>query len=290
MWRQPARLIGIGLLLLALTIGSVSAQDAGGLTIEFFGTVQSASGTVAAINGQIVDVSSAQINAPLVAGTTVRVHATLAADGRLIAREIDPAAPGLIPGIVEIEGTITAVNGSAITIGGALFDIASAGISDQLAVGQMVRVYAVAAAPRQWNALLVVNAGILQQPATLAAIPEATAIPAVLATPEVGEDFEIFGTVTAFDGTSITIDGQRFIVGSARLDSGIAVGVAVRMEIRVINGQWVIEEIETANRVGDDRGGSGRSSDDAAGDDRGGSGHGSDDSGGDDRGGHGGDD
>lgn len=275
------RLIGSFFAALLLAIGSVSAQDDGGLNIEFYGTVQSASATAAVINGQLVDITGAEIRAPLTAGTTVRVHAILAADGSLSAREIEPTSPGLIPGIVEIEGTIDAMNGSTVTISGEVFDIASAGIGGQLAVGNVARVYAVAVAPHQWNARLVVSTAALQQPvmppaATAEIVTTSIPAPAVVATPEVGEDFEIFGTVTAFDGTSITVDGQPFFVGSARLDSGIAVGVAVRMEIRVINGNWVIEEIETANSGGDDSGSHGN--DDTGSDDHGGnSGHGSDD-------------
>ena len=75
--------------------GLLSAQS--DIAIKFYGTIQSANNAAAVINGQIVDIRSAEVNVPLIAGVVVQVQAVIQADGSLVAQQIDPVPLGLIP-------------------------------------------------------------------------------------------------------------------------------------------------------------------------------------------------
>jgi hypothetical protein len=124
-------------------------------TIEFTGTVQSSNATALVINGLVIDISSAQINAPVVAGSVVRVWAGFAPDGSLVARRIDPVAPGVLPGLAEINGVIDQIDGSILLVDGLRVSIAGAKVDVPLAVGSFVIVYAEQTAPSEWAAVLV---------------------------------------------------------------------------------------------------------------------------------------
>ncbi|MEO8397303.1 MAG: hypothetical protein ABI700_30180 [Chloroflexota bacterium] len=283
------------------------AQDT---TIEFYGTIQSANATAIVINGQIVDIQSAQVNAPLTAGTVVHVRATSGADGSFAATEIDPVTPGIIPGIVEIDGLARALNtteaGSIIRVGDTEIDISEAEIRGTILPEQPVRVFARSVAPGKWAALLVVGADILSPASTPevgapvatpdvlppVATPEVGApvsTPDVLApvkTPEAGEDFKITGTLQSLTDADLVVDGQRLFIGGARIEGTLTVGVQVQLEIRVVNGQWVLEAIKVVNgsddNGSDDHGGSNSGSDGSSDDGS----HGVSNSGGDDGGGN----
>lgn len=231
--------------------------------LEFYGTVQSASATALVVNGQLMSITGAPVNTPLVVGMVVRVQGVVASDGTLTISQIDPVSPGLLPGIVELNGTLTALQGTTAVIGGETIDLTTAQVVGSLTVGQFVRVYAVQSAPGTWTARSVIGSSLPSVALTPEVIPP-NATPDVLPpvstpevfppvqTPEVGEDFEIEGTVQAFDANTITIDGSRYFIGSARIDNGLFVGARVRLEIRVVNGEWIVEEVDVRSGGGDD--------------------------------------
>jgi hypothetical protein len=167
--------------------GLVFAQT--DLTVEFYGTIQSVNSTAIVINGQIVDVSDTIVNAPLAAGTSVRVQAVMLADGSFAARQIDVLPSGVIPGIVEINGTVTDFALPIVTINGQAIDITGTQISGSIVIGQVVRVFAVAIAPGVWQARFVdaggnvpgANSEVLVPATTPEVLPPAT-------TPEVSDD------------------------------------------------------------------------------------------------------
>lgn len=233
------------------------AQDSPDATFEFYGTVQSANATALVINGQIVDISEAQINAPLVAGLVVRIQGAFTSDGSIAAVQIDPVSPGLIPGIVEITGIVSELNETSIRVGAQSIEISSAHISGTPQVGQFVRAYALQAAPGVWTARSVIARLVPEVVVTPEVLPTTASneIAAPGTTPEVippaqtpevgvGEDLRIEGTLQAVDANSITVDGSRYFIGSARIDGVLTVGARVRLEIRVISGgEWIVEEV-----------------------------------------------
>ncbi len=278
-------------------------------TVEFYGAVQSANATALVINGQLIDISSAQINTSLVVGMVVHVWATTAPDGNLVAQQIDPVIPGIIPGLVEISGVIDQIDGSTLLVSGLRVSIAGAQVDFPLRVGTLVYLYAEQTTPNEWTARLVTGLK-LGGPILLAETPEVGASPtpdiappaatlevspvqtaevfapiatqdvfapvateeilAPVATQEVfapaatqeviedGEDFEIRGTLQAFTDADFVVDGRRYFIGGARIDGRLVVGAQVRLEIRVVNGQWVLEEIKVNGSGGDDSGGDNR--------------------------------
>ncbi len=259
------------------------AQDT---SIEFYGTVQSANATALVINGQIIDIQTAQVNTPLLAGTVVHVQANLEADNSLVARQIDAVAPGIIPGVVQIVGVIEEINGTTVRVNGQQINILGAQVVGQLNVGELVRVAALQTAPGQWTANFLagfVIGGPISTPEVNApvatpdvlpplATPEVSApistpeVNAPASTPEAGEDFKISGTLQSFTDADLVVDGQRYFIGGARVEGTLIVGTQVQLEIRVVNGQWVLEEVEVANGSDDngpdDHGGSGNNSGD----------------------------
>ncbi len=181
-------------ILLLLIQGIVFAQAE--INIEFYGTIQSANSTAIVINGQIVDVRGAQINVPLTVGMGARVQATVLSDGSLLARQVDPLSAGLIPGIVEINGTVTNFILPILTISGQTIDITGAEVSGSITIGQIVRVFAVATAPGVWQARFVdavdnvpapLSTPEVGSPGILPPVATSEVLPPV-STPEVGDD------------------------------------------------------------------------------------------------------
>jgi hypothetical protein len=264
-------------------------------TVEFTGTVQSANATALVINGLLIDISSAQISAPVVAGTAVRVRASFASDGNLIALNVDPVAPGMIAGLVEINGVIEQIDGSTLLVGRERISIAGAKVDMPLAVGAFVIVYAEQTSPTEWTAVLVTGIRYTD-PIFIAETPEVGASPlpdvpvaaatvevnpvqtsevgVIVVTPEIsapgstpeifapastpevenGEDIDIRGTLDGFTDAEVIVDGRRYFIGGAEIDGRLILGAQVRLEIRVVNGKWVLEEIRVEDSD-DDRGG-----------------------------------
>jgi hypothetical protein len=173
--------------LLFVMQGLVFAQT--DFTVEFYGSIQSVNSTAIVINGQIVDGRDTVVNAPLAAGTAVRVQATMLSDGSFAARQIEVLPSGIIPGIVEINGTVTDFALPILTINAQAIDISGTEISGSVVVGQAVRVFAVAIAPGLWQARFVDAGGTLPGAAPEVLVPATT--PEVLpplTTPEVSDD------------------------------------------------------------------------------------------------------
>lgn len=232
------------------------AQDSPGAVIGFYGAVQSVNATALVINGQIVDIQSAQVTTPLAIGVTVRITATYAGDGSLTAQTVEALPPGFIPGIVVISGAITDIADSTITIQGHTIVMSDAVVSGAPALGQEATVYAVADATDSWQARVVIAHDAAPAPietpeiapptatSTIAAPISTPEVVAPVQTAEVGEDFRVEGTLQAFDANSITVDGDRYFYGSARIDGTLRVGARVRLEIRVLSSdEWIVEEV-----------------------------------------------
>lgn len=65
-------------------------------------------------------------------------------------------------------------------------------------------------------------------------------------TPEVedeGEDFRVEGRLEAVGSAAVIVDGQRYDIRSARVDDPLRVGLYVRMEVRRVNGQLIVDRI-----------------------------------------------
>ncbi len=181
--------VGIAFLLFLLQGGAVAQTD---VSIEFYGTIQSANSAGVVVNGQIIDVRGALVNLPLTTDTSVRVQATILADGNLVARQIDGVPGGVIPGLVEINGTVTSFAPPLLSVSGQTIDVTGAEISGSIGIGQLVRVFAVAVSPGVWQARFVDAADNVPEPIStdeVLVLPIATEeVPEPAFTPEVGDE------------------------------------------------------------------------------------------------------
>ncbi|MDZ4764641.1 MAG: hypothetical protein SGI73_08815 [Chloroflexota bacterium] len=157
--RLPHLLLSVLAALFALMVAAsaLSAQNMPPteITVEFYGTIQSANPSALVINGQVIDISGAQLSAPPTTGLVVRVIAVAQADGTIAARQIDPVPVGMLPGIVVLMGAISDVNQSTLMLGDQMVDISDAVILNALQIGDSVRLLVVADTPGRWRALLV---------------------------------------------------------------------------------------------------------------------------------------
>jgi hypothetical protein len=254
----------------------ISAQTPTPVTIDFYGTIDTNLGGTLVINGRVVDVRNAQMDGLLLApGIDVHIQAEAAPNGTLIAHQLDLVPVGLLPGLVELNGTVTAFTLSSLHLGNQIIDTSTARIIGTIAVGQPAQVFASATNSNLWSARIVLggdavapippvvtpevvapaDAPVVVQPiATPEIVPPADApvvvqpvttpevIPPV-STPEVSDDFRVEGRLEAVNGSNIVVDGQTYDISSARIDDPLAVGAFVRMEVYLANGVFIVERI-----------------------------------------------
>lgn len=145
-----------------ITAREVDAPDEGAQAgeSELTGILESFDGSTMVINGQVVDVSTAEVKAGIVVGELVKVHVTANDDGTWQAREAEPAtAPvqddpttddnspndntddGLQSGEFEIVGTLDEIGDGFVVVSGQTIDVTNAEIKNLLVTGVLVKVH-----------------------------------------------------------------------------------------------------------------------------------------------------
>ena len=121
---------------------------------ELVGILESYDGSTMVINGQVVDVATAEVKAGIVIGELVKVHVTANNDGTWQAREAEPTAvptqddstddnsdDGLRAGEFEIVGTLDEIGDGFVVISGQVIDVSTAEIKNLLVTGVLVKVH-----------------------------------------------------------------------------------------------------------------------------------------------------
>jgi hypothetical protein len=121
---------------------------------ELVGILESYDGSTMVINGQVVDVATAEVKAGIVIGELVKVHVTANDDGTWQAREAEPTAvptqddttddnsdDGLRAGEFEIVGTLDEIGDGFVVISGQVIDVSTAEIKNLLVTGVLVKVH-----------------------------------------------------------------------------------------------------------------------------------------------------
>ncbi|MCA9905524.1 MAG: hypothetical protein KC547_16825, partial [Anaerolineae bacterium] len=144
--RKSFRFVGIFVLaLLAVMLGAsfVAAQDTTGTEVEFVGLVEAMTLDTLTVNGQIIDVSTAEFSVAVSLGIPVKIEGTLMPDGSIVARQVSApnAAGGLLPGEFEIVGLLTGIEGGNFIIGQVTVDASLAEIQPGVALGALVRAH-----------------------------------------------------------------------------------------------------------------------------------------------------
>jgi hypothetical protein len=250
------------------------------------------------ISGVSVDVTSeTEIGPGILVGSLVKVHASVDADGRLLAREIelaegaadedsdaadDPGEPPELGEDFHFSGTVESMGADAWVIGGTTFAVdGNTQIDSGIAVGTFVRV----------EALVVANGAPLALEIESDAPDDDDD-----GDQDEGEELEFFGTVDAIGADSWTIAGMTFLItADTEIDEGLVVGSLVKVEATgAADGVMTATEIEQDGDDDDGNSGPGGGDDededdedeDEDDDDNSGPGGGEDD----DDSGHGGDD
>jgi hypothetical protein len=241
--------------------------------IELVGLVEAVTPGSITVNGQIIDITSAEINQLPVVGAAVKVEGNIDAAGQIVAfevRAIDLRERGLQPGEIELVGRLTAMNSQRLTIAGFLMDMTRAEIYPGVGLGALVKVHAMLDAQGNWIVREV-------EPASADDLTESRRRSA-------GE-FEVTGTLTEVGDGFIVVSGRRIDTRNAEMSGLLVPGALVKVHLSIVNGAWVAREAELARSGRDDRNddSSGRGSDDDhSSDDLSGRGsdddHGSDDS------------
>lgn len=193
----PRALIGLGLIAALVTGISAYARAQqptappfgpfAPVQVEFTGAVQSVAPAGFVINGLFINAPPDQVRT-LAPGIVVRVRATWGESSILGAQEIALVPAGLLPGIVELTGTLSNISTDFIILSSGLSGtggqiIGTGGIRaglENAQIGQTVRVYAVAAGQGQWVARAVVPVETALSPAITPEVLPQPAFPTLL--------------------------------------------------------------------------------------------------------------
>ncbi len=187
MTRRIILTAALSLLLIPFLIFA-QTQTTNTVTVDFYGTIDTNLGTTLIINGRVVDITTATINSPVLAATmTVHIRAEFAPNGSLIAQQVDYVTVGDIPGLVELNGVVSEINGATLRIGDQIIDITNARIVGTIAIGDSVQVFARAFNMNTWEARVVMPALAVLAPVTTPEVSSDTTAPVVapVSTPEV---------------------------------------------------------------------------------------------------------
>ena len=239
----------------------LSAQTPAPVTLDFTGAIQSTASGIIVINGQLIDISAAQMNGLLLApGVTVRIVAEVNPNGSLVARQLELVPVAVAPGLVELNGVVSDLTTTTLRLGSQSIDFTNAQLIGTLSDGQRVQIFARSTALNDWTALVIIVSTSPVSPVSTPEVEAPSATPEVqppvhtpevaapVSTPEVSDDFRVEGRLEAVGSSAVIVEGQRYDIRSARIDDPLSVGAFVRMEVRVVDGQFVVERI----RVEDD--------------------------------------
>lgn len=235
-------------LLLATLIGlpKIYAQSGDDvIQIELVGEIEALSTTTLTINGQVVDISAAELNTTLAVGEVIKIEGTLEADGSIVALEVNPVEEGeLLPGEVEIIGPVEAFDTDSLTIGGLVIDISAAELEDALVleVGSVVKVHMSlvtdASGVESWVAREVQDGTDDSQDDGSDDSNDDTSNES-----HPGE-FEIVGTLTSIDGDTIVVAGLTIDIVSAEIKGMLVEGALVKVHLSLVDGVLVAREVE----------------------------------------------
>ncbi|MBL8131345.1 MAG: PepSY domain-containing protein [Anaerolineae bacterium] len=247
-------ILAICALALMILVPGAAAQDA--QSVELVGVIEALTVSSITVNQQVVDIAGAELNTPLVVGALVQVEGAWRADGTIAAREVNAPGVGVQAGEAELVGTLESISGTLLVVNGQTIDATGAQIRGTLAIGQPVRIHAVAAGPFLWRAREV------EQVQARVGDPSPS--------PIAGE-FEIVGTLDSIDGATVVVSGQIISLSGAEIKDPLVVGTLVKAHVSNIAGVLTAREIELAlpGQAGDDNSNANANSNDNSDDDNG---------------------
>lgn len=257
-YRKPlAMLTAILIATMALTALAPSttlAQEDPPVEVEFIGPLTPGETGFIIVNGQTVDISGAEIypGVTLAAGEVVKVEAYII-DGAFVAREIQlPDDDDVMPGEIELEGVIDSINGTTYTIGNFSFEVTSlAEIEDGVMAGEYVKVHFMVDDEGNW----VVREVKLDEADDSSDDMDDDSSDDASSNDDLedGEDFHMRGTLDEVGDGFIVISGQQFDLNDlTKIEGALVVGASVKIEVRLVDGVFVLEEVDLAGHDHDE--------------------------------------
>lgn len=239
-----------GLILIAaliLVAPHALAQDSTTREIELVGEIQAIeSPATLTINGLSVDASTAEVTTPLQVGLAVHVEGILLDDGSVQAREVKAAEQGILPGELEIVGTLDSLDASTAVVNGLPFDVSGAEIDAGLTVGEIVKVHARLSDTGVWVAREITRATDTGNAGQDMSSDDGSGHDATDDSGGVNdESFEITGTLDATGNGSIVVSGQTIDIQNAEIQGTLVEGSLVKVELSLVDGTLVAREVKS---------------------------------------------
>lgn len=249
--------------------------------VEITGAIQAMDTQSITINGQLIQITAAEIKTSLELNKVVKVQG-LFQSGQIIAREVSlPSADddSPLPGEVEIVGLLSAYDGTSMLVGAFQINVATAQIQAGIQVGNIVKVHASLSATGEWIAREV--------EAELGSVTSDDNSNDDNSNDNSADDngnddnsndnsvnftsgeFEIVGTLDALSGDSATVAGLTFSLTGAEIKGTLIIGITVKVHASMVNGIVVAREIESYVPGQDDNGNDDNGNDDNGNDDNG---------------------
>jgi hypothetical protein len=219
----------------------VGAQDDDTTEIQMVGEIEARTADTITVNGHMVDVSTAEINAALTVGALVRVEGWLNDDDTITGRKVSEVDDeGILPDEIELVGVLDSYSGTTLVVAGQTIDVSRASIDDAVAVGEQVQIHATLNAQGIWVARVVEFAS------------DDDDVDAVDMDDDDG--FAIVGTLEQIDAQTLNVSGQTISLVDAEVHGVLLVGALVTVEGSRDDDVLVAAEVELAHEDRDDNG------------------------------------
>jgi len=239
-WLRWLPVLALALFALLIARPALAQGSGGSAEVELIGVITAMDAQTITVNGQIVNVTRAEVRTALTVGLAVKVEGWLLVDGSILAREVYAVQAGVRPGEVEVIGAVESFDGAALVVNGMTFDVSAAEMpGGALAIGDRVKVHASLSADGRWIAREVERA-----------VDDGAGNDNTSGTAPVGE-VEITGTLTEIGTDFIVVSGQTISTVGAEIKDTLVIGALVKVHMSTVDSQWVAREVELA-RLGDD--------------------------------------
>ncbi len=219
--------------------------------VELVGPIEAISGSTLTVNGLTIDVSGAEINVALAVGTEVHVEGELLDDGTVAAYEVGPVEDGVLPGEVEMHGTLASLDAATAVVSGLTFDVSGAEVEDGLAVGDLVVVHASLSDTGTWIAREIssedetsVGDDSSGDDARDDSSDDSVDDSSSDDSQDESEDFEIVGTLDQIGDGFIVVSGQQIDTTGAEVSDTLVLGMLVKVHVSLVDGALVASEVK----------------------------------------------
>lgn len=224
------------LALFMATMPLYAQDDEPEVNLEIIGTIIWFSHNEIIVNGQLIDVSQAEINIDLVIDAPVKIKGRLEQGNRLVAETIDLIDDGLRPNELELVGILEVLENDSLIVSGRTINTSNAEVDPTLEIGQAIAVFFSIAKNDEGNSFWAIREvrGIHSEEDGN------------------GEDEASAVTLTGtLDNTSqgiITVAGQDINIANAALSPNLVLGILVTIHVELEDGNILAKSVTLGNQ------------------------------------------